>query len=99
MRLSLENKSLKRLDFLTKFVREFRYIQHIDLGNNAISNEEMEKFMGTLEKNEHIQTVDVGGNKIGGKLKSRMQKELEKNKAINSHFDIEKFSGVNDRGG
>ena len=45
MRLSLEGKSLKQLDFLTKFVREFPRIQHIDLNNNAISNIEMEKFM------------------------------------------------------
>ena len=49
MRLSLDNKSLKRLDFLTKFVREFPRIQHIDLGNNAISNNEMERFMETVE--------------------------------------------------
>ena len=38
MRLALGQKEIKKLDFLTKFVREFRYIQHIDLGNNAISN-------------------------------------------------------------
>ena len=49
MRLELGKNEIKSLDFLTKFVREFRFIQHIDLGNNAISNEEMEKFMDTLE--------------------------------------------------
>mmetsp|Transcript_40162 Transcript_40162/g.52631 ORF Transcript_40162/g.52631 Transcript_40162/m.52631 type:complete len:83 (-) Transcript_40162:154-402(-) len=70
--LSLHNKKLKRLDFLTKFVREFPRIQHIDLGNNAISNNEMEKFMSTLERNEHIQKIDVGGNKIGGNIKKKM---------------------------
>ena len=38
MKLTLKNKSLKKLDFLTKFVREFPNIKHIDLGNNAIDN-------------------------------------------------------------
>ena len=54
MKLILTNKSLKKLDFLTKFVREFPNIKHIDLGNNAIGNEEMEKFMGALETNDKI---------------------------------------------
>ena len=54
MKLTLKNKSLKKLDFLTKFVREFPNIKHIDLGNNAIGNEEMEKFMGALETNDKI---------------------------------------------
>ena len=43
----------------------------------------MEKFMSTLERNEHIEKIDVGGNKIGGNLKKKMQRELEKNKQIN----------------
>jgi Ran GTPase-activating protein (RanGAP) involved in mRNA processing and transport len=65
---------------LTKFVREFPRIQHIDLGNNAITNKEMEKFMATLKANQHIQNIHIGGNKgIGGHLKRKMQKELEKN--------------------
>ena len=54
MKLTLKNKSLKKLDFLTKFVREFPNIKHMDLGNNAIGNEEMEKFMGALETNDKI---------------------------------------------
>ena len=54
LKLTLKNKSLKRLDFLTKFVREFPNIKHIDLGNNAIGNDEMEKFMGALETNDKI---------------------------------------------
>ena len=52
MRLSLEGKSLKHLDFLTKFVREFPRIQHIDLNNNAISN--IETRLPTLEKEKKL---------------------------------------------
>ena len=84
LRLSLSHHSLKELNFLTKFVREFPKIQHIDLGDNEISNHEMEKFMGTLEENRHIQDIEIGGNKnIAGYLKSKMELELKKNKQIN----------------
>ena len=47
--LMLRSKSLKKLDFLTKFLKEFPKIQHIDLRNNDINKGEMEKFMRTLE--------------------------------------------------
>ena len=84
VQLTLDGLKLKKLDFLTKFVREFPRIQHIDLGNNAITNKEMQKFMDTaLKGNAHIQQIDVGGNKIGGQIKDLMKKELQKNKAIN----------------
>ena len=71
--LMLKSKSLKKLDFLTKFLKEFPKIQHIDLRNNDINKGEMEKFMRTLEQNRHIQKIDIGGNKVGGQIKSRMQ--------------------------
>ena len=91
LKLTLKNKSLKKLDFLTKFVREFPNIKHIDLGNNAIGNDEMEKFMGALETNDKIQDIEIGGNKIGANLKSRMQKELDKNKQINGLIEHRMF--------
>ena len=98
MKLTLKNKSLKKLDFLTKFVREFPNIKHIDLGNNAIGNEEMEKFMGALETNDKIQDIEIGGNKIGATLKARMQKELDKNKQINGLIEHRMFQESAERG-
>jgi len=93
--LSLQHQNLKNLDFLTKFVREFPRIHHIDLGHNSISNSEMKKFMKTLEKNQHIQQVNVAGNKIKDKLKKRMHKELEKNKLINGLIDDNRIAFQN----
>lgn len=82
--LSLENKKLKSLEFLTKFLHFFPRISSLNLNSNSlVTNREMEPFLEALEHNHYIQNIKVEGTRIQGSIKARMTTELIKNQKIN----------------
>ena len=77
--LSLGGKNLKRLDFLSKFVREFPNVQSIDLAHTKVSNREMQKLTETLKDNRYITELQTKGTSINRETRQFMQEELRKN--------------------
>jgi hypothetical protein len=62
--LSLRGKNLKSLDFLSKFIRENPQVEDIDIGDNPLSNGEIQKFYdANLTKSTSLRTIGISGIK------------------------------------
>jgi hypothetical protein len=60
----LKGKNLKSLDFLSKFMRVNPEVQDVDIGDNPLSNEEIEKFYDkNLTRGTGLQTIGISGIK------------------------------------
>jgi hypothetical protein len=62
-KLSLRGKNLTSLDFLSKFMRENPNIANIDLGDNPITDKEMQRFTIGIKKNLNIKEIELDGIK------------------------------------
>lgn len=82
-RLSLKGKGLTSLDFLEKYMRVHPNLVDIDIGDNPLTNKEMQKFTTNMRKNQLISNIGVEGiNDLDQKTKDELNKEIEMNKKI-----------------
>ena len=82
-RLSLKGKNLTSLEFLSKFMRENPNIVDIDIGENPLTDLEIQKFTVNVAKNSAIRTIGLEGLKnLKSGTKTIISRELEKNMQI-----------------
>ena len=80
-KLTLRGKNLTSLDFLAKFMRENPNIGDIDLGDNPLTDKEMQKFStNVMNNNQAIRNIGMDGIKnLKSGTKTIIQRELDKN--------------------
>ena len=62
-KLTLRGKNLTSLDFLAKFMRENPNIGDIDIGENPLTDKEMQKFTKNVQVNKQIRNIALDGIK------------------------------------
>lgn len=83
----MRGKNLTSLDFLEKFMRENPNIVDIDLGDNPLTDGEMQKFTANIKSNLQLRTVGTEGIRLRAKTKKQLLGELDKNVQIQSLID------------
>lgn len=89
------------LDFLAKFMRVNPNIGDIDLGDNPLTDLELQKFTSNImTENQAIRAIGMDGIKnLKSGTKTIINRELEKNQKIQSmmtkHLDIDNTKTLN----